>query len=294
MAAGTYTRLLEETIQSGNANPALVADTAKKAVAQVERAAEVVRRLRALVRLDRTNRAPCDSSEYSRRRSICATRLDRFTTSRPASRSRPKLRPVMIDLLQIEQVLINLVRNADRSDWREQTTCAAFVAIEAKPATPTLSKFASPTPDPDFRLDSWIAPFCRSRPSRPKASASDCRCASLSSRRMAAAQLESGAQGAVVRFTLPIAKTPHDRNEQTDSSRPYRRRRAPCSIRCSSISRRKQIETACFTHGTGISGGDRGAPKRFDCIVSDVRMPGMSGLDLVRHLKERDVGAPLS
>ena len=33
--------------------------------------------------------------------------------------------------------------------------------------------------------------------------------------------------------------------------------------------------------------------QRFDCIVSDVRMPGMSGLDLVHHLKQQDVGAPI-
>ncbi len=33
--------------------------------------------------------------------------------------------------------------------------------------------------------------------------------------------------------------------------------------------------------------------KQFDCIVSDVRMPGMSGLDLVRELKSRNVGAPI-
>jgi two-component system response regulator FixJ len=33
--------------------------------------------------------------------------------------------------------------------------------------------------------------------------------------------------------------------------------------------------------------------KQFDCIVSDVRMPGMSGLDLVRELKSRNVGVPI-
>jgi RNA polymerase sigma factor (sigma-70 family) len=33
--------------------------------------------------------------------------------------------------------------------------------------------------------------------------------------------------------------------------------------------------------------------QRFDCIVSDVRMPGMSGLDLVHHLKEKDIAVPI-
>src|SRR5271167_3864835 len=58
MAAGTYTRLVADAISLGNADAAEVAQTARKAVAQVDRAAEVIRRLRALVRLDRSNRAP--------------------------------------------------------------------------------------------------------------------------------------------------------------------------------------------------------------------------------------------
>ena len=36
-----------------------------------------------------------------------------------------------------------------------------------------------------------------------------------------------------------------------------------------------------------------GQEKQFYCIVSDVRMPGMSGLDLVRELKSRKVGTPI-
>jgi two-component system response regulator FixJ len=55
---------------------------------------------------------------------------------------------------------------------------------------------------------------------------------------------------------------------------------------------RQRIETACFTQAkeflSAVAAGGQ-----FDCIVSDVRMPGMSGLDLVRHLKERDIATPI-
>jgi signal transduction histidine kinase len=46
MAAGTYTRLVVETI--GEGDPALAVEAAKKAVEQVDRATQVIRRLRAL------------------------------------------------------------------------------------------------------------------------------------------------------------------------------------------------------------------------------------------------------
>jgi two-component system response regulator FixJ len=54
----------------------------------------------------------------------------------------------------------------------------------------------------------------------------------------------------------------------------------------------KQIETACFSAANEFLSAIAGHP-RFDCIVSDVRMPGMSGLDLVRHLKERNIATPI-
>src|SRR5215831_10093587 len=52
MAAGTYARLVEDAIRSDDADAKTVAGTASKVATQVERAAEVVRRLRALVQFD--------------------------------------------------------------------------------------------------------------------------------------------------------------------------------------------------------------------------------------------------
>ncbi|MGN6571477.1 MAG: MASE1 domain-containing protein, partial [Pseudolabrys sp.] len=111
-AAGTYTRLVDDAIGTGAADPKMVAETARKAVAQVERAAEVVRRLRALVRLDRSNRASWKLERAVRDTiELCQADLDhQNVTIRPIIPG--DLPNVAVDLLQIEQVLINLVRNA--------------------------------------------------------------------------------------------------------------------------------------------------------------------------------------
>ena len=55
---------------------------------------------------------------------------------------------------------------------------------------------------------------------------------------------------------------------------------------------RQNIETSCFESAkdflAAIASG-----QQFDCIVSDVRMPGMSGLDLVHRLKQGGLTAPV-
>jgi two-component system response regulator FixJ len=52
------------------------------------------------------------------------------------------------------------------------------------------------------------------------------------------------------------------------------------------------LKTSSFTAAEKLLAAvDAGV--QFDCIVSDVRMPGLSGLDLIHHLKARGAIAPI-
>jgi two-component system, LuxR family, response regulator FixJ len=55
---------------------------------------------------------------------------------------------------------------------------------------------------------------------------------------------------------------------------------------------RQNIEMSCFESATDFLAAIASG-QRFDCIVSDVRMPGMSGLDLVHRLKQGGLTAPV-
>ena len=55
---------------------------------------------------------------------------------------------------------------------------------------------------------------------------------------------------------------------------------------------RNELKTSCFnTAEEFLAAVDHAA--QFDCVVSDVRMPGVSGLDLVAHLNARGFVRPI-
>ena len=206
-AAGTYTRLVDDAIGSGNGDPKMIAETAKKAVAQVERAAEVVRRLRALVRLDRSNRASWKVERAVKDTiELCQPDIDRHHVT-VRSLIPNDLPSVMIDLLQIEQVLINVVRNAVDALGENQAS-RRVVSIEAKAADADFIELRVTDTGPGFSrqlLDNAFVPLASTKAEGLGIGLSLCK--SIIEAHGGILKLEGDARGAVVRFTLPIAKS---------------------------------------------------------------------------------------
>src|SRR5215813_7013873 len=158
------------------------------------------------------------------------------------------------------------------------------------------SRSACATPGQASRPISPPTRSCRFRRPKRKASASACRCAGRSSRPMAAA---SGST--LTRPVLPFIS-------------PYRLPSRQCPGHCPMADPihialidddsavldslqlyfvRRNVKTACFESAEALLAAlDSGAEP--DCIVSDVRMPGMSGLDLVRRLNARRSITPVT
>jgi signal transduction histidine kinase len=206
MAAGTYARLVNDAISAAPVDVVTVAETAKKAVVQVERAAEVVRHLRALVRLDRSNRAPCKFERIVEETlELCQPDLDRMQvvarTSIPAD-----LPKVMVDLLQIEQVLINLLRNAIEAIG-ESGTIRGDVAIEAKASDADFVEVRVVDSGPGFPsqlFESAFLPLSSNKDQGLGIGLPLCR--SIVEAHGGKLWLDGAARGAAVHFTLPVAK----------------------------------------------------------------------------------------
>jgi two-component system, LuxR family, sensor kinase FixL len=196
MAAGTYTRLVA----------AEVAQTARKAAAQVDRAAEVIRRLRALVRLDRSNRAPFPFERIVKETiELCRPDLDRTGVTARYSLA-ANLRPVMVDMLQIEQVLVNLMHNSIEAIGDSGNSYGSIL-IEAKPADDGFVEIRLVDSGPGFpreHIDTGFLPLSSSKADGLGIGLPLCK--SIVEAHGGRLWLDATSQGASIRFTLPIAK----------------------------------------------------------------------------------------
>lgn len=204
MAAGTYTRLVNDAMSAAPVDVVTAAETAKKAVAQVERAAEVVRHLRALVRLDRSSRAPCRFEQIIEEAlELCRPDLDRtHVTARTDIAS--DLPRIMVDLLQVEQVLINLLRNAIEAIGNRRGSI--LIAAKAFDAEFIEIRVVDTGPGfPPTLLESAFQPLSSSKAEGLGIGLPLCR--SIVEAHGGKLWIDDGSQGGAVHFTLPIAKT---------------------------------------------------------------------------------------
>lgn len=114
-AISNYTRLAKMAVEKQPADTETARTAAEHAVAQVDRAAEVVRRLRDFIQLGRNEMVPQYAGDLIRE-AISHCKLE--TQARHVeveTRFTRNLPPVVCDGLQIQQVLINLIRNAAES-----------------------------------------------------------------------------------------------------------------------------------------------------------------------------------
>jgi signal transduction histidine kinase len=209
MAAGTYSRLVLDSLRSRDeADPEMV-ETAGKVATQVERASEVVRRLRALVRLDQSGRAPVQLA----RAVDDALALCRPDLERNGIRARVDLASdlpaVLVDLLQIEQVLLNLIRNAVDA-MKDAGHRRGVIVIEAKRVGRAEVEVTLSDTGPGFPselLGDHFPPFSSTKFDGLGVGLALSR--SIVEAHGGSLRTRGGPQGAVVQFTLPVAPSDH-------------------------------------------------------------------------------------
>jgi two-component system, LuxR family, sensor kinase FixL len=188
---------------------AAASEAADRVIAQVDRAAEVVRRLRNFIRLGHGETGPAQVRDLVEAAiSYCRAELDRQGVEVQVRIARDLLE-VSVDAVQIEQVLVNLLRNsaealseAGRHDGRIVVTGTRegeAVAIEVRDNGPGF--------DPGV-AERATSPFTTTKPEGLGLGLSLAR--SMVEAHGSALAIESGAFGASVSFTLPRATAGKD------------------------------------------------------------------------------------
>jgi two-component system, LuxR family, sensor kinase FixL len=204
-AIGNYTRAVLGQLRRPEPDMAATISTAEKAVQQTERAAQVIRRLRDLIQTGRLQTAKCDVEQ------LVAESID---LARPALLSSgtsvtvsipPELPSVYIDLIQIEQVMTNLLRNAMEA-MAEARTINRRIVVATQVATDRMVEISVTDCGPGFPSGfvlGSIAPGDSGKSGGLGVGLALCQ--SIIKAHGGTLEAVNSRIGATVRFTLPIA-----------------------------------------------------------------------------------------
>ena len=202
-AIANYTRLAKRAAEGQPPDTAAAVSAATNAIEQVDRAADVVRRLRDFIQLGRSQAGSVAIARLlTETHSFCRSELERYGIEFETRIAR-ELPAVMVDALQIEQVLTNLVRNsaealaqAGRHDGRiiieADHDPSGRIAIRVLDNGPGL--------DPDL-IGQPIAPFTTTKSDGLGLGLSLAR--SIIEAHGGKLRIDSGPRGVEVFFTLP-------------------------------------------------------------------------------------------
>jgi len=202
-AVANYVRLAKRAVEAAPPDTASSAAAAADAIEQVNRAAEVVRRLREFIRGGRSEAEPVAVAKLvSDTHQFCRPELEKYRVGFEARIARD-LPLVMVDVLQIEQVLVNLVRNAAEA-LAQAGRYDGLVIVEAKRDTGGWVSLSVRDNGPGFDPDLAGQPISPFRTTKHEGLGLGLSLSkSIVESHGGKLQIDSNRRGASVTFTLP-------------------------------------------------------------------------------------------
>ena len=204
-AIANYVRLAKHAAEKQPPDTATAVNAAGSAVEQVDRAAQVVRRLRDFIRLGRTETAPMAVEQLVHEaQSFCRHELERCGVEVDLRIGRD-LAQVQVDALQIEQVIVNLLLNAAEA-LSQAGRLDGRIVIEAEAGAPGTIEVRVRDNGPGFDLEvaeDAAAPFTTTKSEGLGLGLSLAR--SIVEAHGGKLTIESSPRGATVSFSLKCA-----------------------------------------------------------------------------------------
>jgi two-component system sensor kinase FixL len=205
MAIANYARLAKRAAELQPPDSATTVEAAGSAIEQVDRAAEVIRRLREFIRQGRTEVGLATAEKLtSESQSFCQPQLERHGVELTTQIAR-NLPVLKVDALQIEQVLVNLILNSVEA-LSEAGRHDGKILLSVDRPGPEQIEFSVRDNGPGFYLgfaEEALAPFATTKPDGLGLGLSLAR--SIVEAHGGKLAIASSPRGARVSFTLPTA-----------------------------------------------------------------------------------------